>query len=102
MTEQPPQRGEAHARLEVFLGSWRAEGQSYGSPTQRYFARSFENHGFYRHYEVANEGRIWTFSGELERARIEFSADFSIQTILWKPQGSWLPLCDRVARRVQD
>lgn len=70
--------------------------------TQRYFARSIENHGFYRHYDVANDGRIWTFSGELERARIAVSSDGRTQTITWewKPHGTWLPLCDRVARRL--
>jgi hypothetical protein len=70
--------------------------------SQRYFARSFENHGYYRHYEVTAEGRIWTLSGELERARIELSEDGRTQTITWewKPNGAWLPLCDRVASRV--
>ena len=70
--------------------------------THRYFIRSFENHGFYRHYDIANEGRVWTFSGELERARIEVSGDGRTQMITWewKPKGRWVPLCDRVARRV--
>lgn len=155
MSEQPPSRTEAHDRLEVFLGDWRAEGESYGSPnqreddpkstpaswtsshtgrwhtgqfflihderatvagqpfatlsilgvdpaTQRYVMRSFENHGFARRYEVTNEGRIWTCTGELERCRIELSADGRTQTIVWEwnPSGSWLPLCDRTARRL--
>ncbi len=69
--------------------------------TGRYFARSFENHGFYRHYDVAVDGRVWTFSGETERATIEFSADGRTQTITWewRPRDRWLPLCDRVAHR---
>ncbi len=107
--EAPPTRGAQHQALAVFLGRWKAEGKSYGSPKQpaddpksaaepwvsthtgkwhtgkffliqderattggkpfdtlsvmgvepvtgRYFARSFENHGFYRHYDVAVEG----------------------------------------------
>lgn len=67
----------------------------------RYFTRSFENHGFYRHYEVVVDGRVWTLTGESERARIEFSTDGKTQTITWewRPQGPWLPLCDRVAVR---
>lgn len=70
--------------------------------SERYFARSFENHGFYRHYEVTTEGRTWTISGLLERARVEFTADRRTQTITWewKRNDAWLPLCDRVARRV--
>jgi hypothetical protein len=147
-------RGEAHRALAVFLGRWRAEGESYGGPNQaaddprgapdpwvsthtgewhtgeffliqseramvgghpldtlsvlgvdaetgRYFARCFENHGFYRHYDLAVDGSVWTLGGELERARIEFSADGRTQTISWewRPLDGWLPLCDRVARR---
>ena len=69
--------------------------------TGRYFARTFENHGFYRHYDVTVEGRVWTFTGATERARVEFSADGRTQTIVWewKPEDRWMPLCDRVARR---
>ena len=152
--ETPPTHGVQHDALAVFLGRWRSEGKSYGSPNQpdddpksapepwigtctgmwhsgeffliqdervmigaspfdtlsvmgvdaktgRYFARSFENHGFYRHYNVAVDGRVWTIDGETERARIEFSADGRTQTITWEwhPKNRWLPLCDRVAHR---
>jgi hypothetical protein len=69
--------------------------------TGLYFARSFENHGFYRHYEVTCSGRVWTFTGATERARVEFSEDGRRQTINWewRPSDRWLPLCDRVAVR---
>lgn len=69
--------------------------------TGRYFLRSFENHGFYRHYDVTLDGRVWTLTGEFERARVEFSADGNTQTITWewRPKDTWLPLCDRVAVR---
>ena len=152
--EKPPARGAQHDALAVFLGHWRAEGSSYGSPSQphddprsaaepwasthtgrwhtgefflvqderatvggkpfdtlsvmgvdertgRLFARCFENHGFYRHYDVAVDGRVWTLSGSTERARIEFSEDGRTQAITWewRPADRWLPLCDRVARR---
>lgn len=68
----------------------------------RYFVRSFENHGFQRHYALTVDGRVWTLTGDTERARIEFSADGRTQTIAWewKPRDRWLPLCDRVAHRV--
>jgi hypothetical protein len=153
-SEAPPTRGHQHEALAVFLGRWRAEGKSYGSPKQpeddpksaavpwlsthvakwhtgeffliqderaivggnpfdtlsvlgvdartgRYFARSFENHGYYRNYEVAVEGRVWTLTGPKERARIEFAADGRTQAITWewRPKQAWLPLCDRVAGR---
>jgi len=69
--------------------------------TGRHFLRSIENHGFYRHYDLTVDGRVWAVSGERERARIELSADGRTQTIAWewKPRERWLPLCDRVATR---
>jgi len=69
--------------------------------TGRYFARSFENHGFYRHCEVAVGGRVWTLSGETESARIGLSEDGRRQTSPGSggPKDVWLPLCDRVATR---
>lgn len=69
---------------------------------QRYFARSFENHGFCRDYTVTVDGDTWTISGEHERATITFGDEGRTQTIAWewRPRGDWLPLCDRVAKRV--
>lgn len=150
----PPRRTDRHEALAVFLGDWRATGQSFGDKEQHkeaprakpipwtsthtarwhtgrfflvqderatvggpfdtlsimgwdeqaqgYFARSFENHGFYRHYKVALAGQIWTLTGESERARIEFSADGVTQTIVWewRREDGWLPLCDRVAMKI--
>ncbi len=68
-----------------------------------YFARTFENHGFQRCYDVTVDGRVWTFSGATERARIVFSDDGATQTITWewRPEEGWLPLCDRIATKVR-
>lgn len=68
----------------------------------RYFARSFENHGFYRDYEVRRSGDEWKILGESERATIRFSEDGKKQEIHWewKPEDKWLPLCDQVSTRV--
>lgn len=70
--------------------------------TGHYFARTFENHGFYRHYDLAVDGQVWTLTGESERARITFSEDNRTQTIMWEwyRDTKWLPLCDRIAVRV--
>lgn len=67
-----------------------------------YFSRGFENHGFYRHYRMSVDGTCWRIDGETERATIEFTDGDRRQTIHWeyKPEGNWLPLCDRVAVRV--
>ncbi len=69
--------------------------------TGHHFARTLENLGFYRHYDVLADRRVWSFSGARERAQIEFSEDGRTQTIAWewRPKDRWLPLCDRVARR---
>jgi len=41
--------------------------------TSHYFARLFENHGFYRRYDLTVDDKV--------RARIEFSDDGKQQTI---------------------
>ena len=70
--------------------------------TDAYFARTFENHGFYRHYALSVDGRTWLLEGETERARTVFDDDGITQTITWEwlRDGKWLPLCNRVATRV--
>lgn len=67
-----------------------------------YFARTFENHGFYRHYGLSVDDRTWLLEGETERARTVFDAHGNTQAITWEwlREGKWLPLCDRVATRV--
>ena len=67
-----------------------------------YLARTFENHGFYRHYDMSFDGRTWLLNGKAERARTEFDSAGNTQTITWEwlRNGVWLPLCDRVATRV--
>ena len=69
--------------------------------TGGYFVRSFENHGFYRHYALSVDGERWTLTGDTERATMTFSHDHRKQDIVWdwKQKGKWLPLCDRTAIR---
>jgi hypothetical protein len=68
-----------------------------------YFSWSVENHGYAREYLVTTEGDTWTFIGERERARIDFGDDGRRQTHHWEvlAEGRWVPLCDRVATRVE-
>src|SRR5262245_44792954 len=70
--------------------------------TGEYFAQTYETHGLARRYDVSVAGDTWTFLGEHERCTIAVSEDGRTQTITWewKPKGQWLPLCDRVAKRV--
>lgn len=67
------------------------------------FARTFDNHGFYRDYDLSVDGLTWVLEGKTERARTVFDATLTKQTITWEwlRDGKWLPLCDRIATRVQ-
>lgn len=67
-----------------------------------HFARSFENHGFSREYVMAFDGRTVRLDGEHERATYTFDAAGDTQTVAWQWRrgDDWLPLCDRVAHRV--
>lgn len=151
----PPVQGPEHERLGVFIGRWRAEGQSYGQNQDRknpraaaqpwvsteatdwhpgkffviqredaktgsdslithavigydphtsdYVAHAFENHGHHNKYVGRVDGRTWTFRGDKERVRIEFSEDGNTQTVSWEwrpHDDEWLPLCDRTNVRV--
>jgi hypothetical protein len=68
----------------------------------KYFARSFENHGHFRHYDVTRSGSKWTILGDAERASIEFEDGGNKQTIHWewKVNNKWLPLCDQISMKV--
>lgn len=69
----------------------------------RYFSRSIENHGFARNYTLTVDGDTWTFTGDQERATHTFTESGTRQDIHWERNvdGTWLPLCDRVAHRVE-
>lgn len=69
----------------------------------RYFARSFENHGFSRDYEVQRSGNEWTILGKSERATITFSKDGKKQEVHWewKQKNKWIPLCDQIVEKIE-
>ncbi|MEQ1867124.1 MAG: DUF1579 family protein [Alphaproteobacteria bacterium] len=93
------QRWDAMTGANAFKGTGII---SYDPDAGHYMTRSYENHGFIRDYVTRVDGDVWTFTGETERARIEFGDGGDKQTIAWewKPDGkTWLPLCDRVAKR---
>ena len=76
---------------------------SFDEKAGTYTTRSYENHGFIRDYITSVDGDVWSFAGDTERARVEFTDGCKTQKIAWewrKPGEAWLPLCDRVARRV--
>lgn len=71
--------------------------------TGSYFSRSVENHGFYRDYKVIRDGERWIFEGATERATLVFEVNGTRQRWMWewKREDTWLPLCDRVAVKVE-
>lgn len=76
--------------------------KGFDTKTEGFFARTFENHGFYRNYALTKDNDLWTLTGKTERATISFSDKNRKQTIIWewKPSDRWLPLCDRTAVRL--
>jgi hypothetical protein len=77
---------------------------SWDATHQHYMTRSYENHGFVRDYLTRVDDQIWTFTGDTERARVEFTNGGTTQKIAWewRQHGEdWLPLCDRVAKRME-
>lgn len=76
---------------------------NYDVETEEYTTRAYENHGYIREYVTRVDGNIWTFTGDTERARVEFTDGGDKQKVFWewrKPGEAWLPLCERVASRV--
>lgn len=76
----------------------------YDAEAGHYTSHAFENHGHYRRYTIRVDGNVWTWSGDTERCRIEFSEDGNRQTVSWEwrpVDDEWLPLCDRVNTRVR-
>jgi hypothetical protein len=68
-----------------------------------FFSQSFDNLGYERRYEVTAEGRVWSFTGQFERARYEFSEDGDGFTARWelsRDGKDWQPLCDLRATRI--
>ena len=55
-----------------------------GASSENYFARTFENHRFYRPYALSVDDRTWLLEGETERARTVFTADGKTQKITWE------------------
>jgi hypothetical protein len=143
-------------KLDVFIGKWHAEGQSYAYVQQKgkpnaltepwisdesyewlpgnffvlhnwdakvgdsvfigteiigydekengFFTHFFDNSGFHPNYKATVKGNIWNFVEPSSRAKVTFDDDKNKMTFNWewrKQDNNWLPLCDRVATRIQ-
>lgn len=75
----------------------------YDEAKQEFFAYIFDNGGNHPVYTATVNGNEWSFTEPNTRANMNVNDDETI-TIHWewKPDGSnWLPLCDRVAKRMK-
>ena len=146
----------ALSKLDVFIGKWHAEGQSYGDGQQKdnpyasavpwisdesyewlpgnffilhswnaklgdsdfigteiigydekeggFFSRFFDNSGFHPDYKATVDGNVWNFSESSSRAKVTVDDGKNEMTFNWewrKEGSNWLPLCDRIAIRIQ-
>lgn len=143
-------------KLDVFIGKWHAEGQSYAEGQQKdnplasavpwisdesyewlagnffilhtwdaklgdsvfigteiigydekeggFFTRFFDNGGFHPDYKATVNGNVWNFTAASSRAKVTVDDDKNKMFFKWewrKEENDWLPLCDRVATRIQ-
>jgi hypothetical protein len=68
----------------------------YDSATGAYSAHNVDNLGFARTYRVTENDRVWSFTGDWERATMAMNEDATSMTIDWeatKDGVTWSPLC---------
>jgi len=59
--------------------------------------------GYVRTYKIVNEEGMWKFTGEKERATLQFSANGNGFTENWEiftEEENWQPLCKLQAKRI--
>ncbi len=69
-----------------------------------YFTRFFDNAGNHPDYRLAVDGQVWTFSEPATRATVTVVEGGKRMNFNWEwrqGEGRWLPLCERVAQRVE-
>lgn len=90
----------AKAGKREFIGT---EIIGYDDTKQKFFTNFFDNAGFHPIYEATVNENVWTFSEPNTRVKVTFNDTNTITfNWEWKNQGSdWLPLCDRIAKRVE-
>ena len=94
-------RWDAMAGKRVFKG---AEIIGYDEAERGYFTRFFDNAGFHPEYTARVDGNTWTFLEASTRATVTVSDDGKSISFRWEWRSGgpdWLPLCDRVATRVE-
>jgi Protein of unknown function (DUF1579) len=76
----------------------------YDASSGKYFTRSFDSQGNAGTYQASVRDRVWTFTGETERATVMVSDDGNTMTAHWErsEDGSrWLPWMDVTLRKAR-
>jgi hypothetical protein len=75
----------------------------FNAESRSYVSCFFDNAGNAPTYQVSIRDNVWTYSGELQRATVEFSDDGSTMKTHWDwkktDRENWLPLCDLTASK---
>jgi hypothetical protein len=94
-------------RWDAILGTREFKGTEilgYDEAEGVYFTRMFDNAGNHPDYRASVDGDVWTFSESATRATVTVTDRGNGMNVAWqwrKERSDWLPLCDRVATRVE-
>lgn len=86
--------GHEHVTLMVF---------GYEAESRSYRAHFYDNGGYSRVYAGQVDGRVWTFTGRLERVRIEVSEDARQLRHFWERTEDgrqWMALCELTSTKL--
>ena len=76
----------------------------YDEAEASYFTRLFDNAGNHPEYRASVDGDVWSFEESQSRASVIVQAGGGKMSFKWEWKNggnAWLPLCDRVASRMQ-
>lgn len=91
---------DANVGERIFSGT---EILGYDEAKGHYFTRFFDNGGNHLDYSAEVDGNVWTFSEPQTRATVTVGGRGKRMTFKWewrKSGSKWLPLCDRLASRI--
>ncbi|MEP6713210.1 MAG: DUF1579 family protein [Ferruginibacter sp.] len=94
-------RWNAKAGVREFIGT---EIIGYDKKEGSFFTHFFDNSGFNPNYKATVDGNVWKFTEPSSRVKLTVDDDKNKMTFNWEwrqEDNDWLPLCDRVATRIQ-
>jgi hypothetical protein len=75
----------------------------YDASSHHYLIRTFDGQGNFRIYQGSVRDRTWIFTGQWERATLQFTEDGDRFTAHWelsRDGETWLPLCEMTVTKV--